>query len=69
MILHAPEIVVPLSSTSCSAVIADLGKLELNNQFCWANQIYSQSVHDSTELCGAVVDVMTVKLSDVQLYR
>ena len=67
--MDAPEIILPLNTTSRCAVVADLGKVEIKNQLCWAEQVYSGTEYKEAELNNVVVDVMSVGVSTVQLYR
>ena len=62
--------ILPLSHSSRSAVVVDLGRLVVENQFNWASQVYSGSAGEEIgELSMVVVDVMNVSVSTVQLYR
>ena len=67
--MDAPEIILPLNTTSQCAVVADLGKIEIKNQLCLAEQVYSGTECKEAELSNVVVDVMSVGVSTVQLYR
>lgn len=67
--MDAPEIILPLNTTSHCAVIADLGKVEISNQLCWAEHVYSGTEYKEAELSNVVVDVLSVGVSTVQLYR
>ena len=69
VVVDAPEIILPLSTTSQCAVVADLGKVEIKNQLCWAEQVYSGTECKEAELSNVVVDVMSLDVSTVQLYR
>ena len=62
--IQAPLIVIPVSSTSHDALVANLGHLSVSNSF--------DLVHDGKDPSGSdavVVDNMVVQLSAVQLSR
>lgn len=62
--IQAPLIVIPVSSNSCDALVANLGHLSVSNSFKLA--------HDGKDPDGSdavVVDNMVVELSSVQLLR
>lgn len=64
MSIQAPLIVIPVSSTSHDALVANLGHLSVANTFNLA--------HDGEDPGGSdavVVDNMVVELSSVQLSR
>lgn len=59
---NAPLIFMPQSSTSTNVIVADLGRLSVRNRF--AKQPYKSNV-----AIPPVVDIMTVKLTDLKMYR
>ncbi|XP_078809182.1 intermembrane lipid transfer protein VPS13A isoform X3 [Oryzias latipes] len=59
---NAPVIFLPQSSSSSNVIVADLGKLSVKNRF-----VKQPFKSDST--IPPVVDKMTVKLSDLKMYR
>jgi len=62
--IQAPLIVIPVSSNSLDALVANLGHLSVSNTFNLA--------HDGEDPSGSdvvVVDSMVVELSSVQLSR
>lgn len=62
--IQAPLIVIPVSSTSCDALVANLGHLSVSNTF--------NLVHEGDDPSGSdavIVDNMVVELSSVQLSR
>lgn len=59
---NAPLIFVPQSSTSTNVIVADLGRLSVRNRF--AKQPYKSNI-----AIPPVVDIMTVKLTDLKMYR
>ena len=64
MSIQAPLIVIPVSSNSLDALVANLGCLSVSNTFNLA--------HDGKDPSGSdavVVDNMVVELSSVQLLR
>ena len=64
MSIQAPLIVIPVSSNSLDALVANLGHLSVSNTFNLA--------HDGEDSSGSdavVVDNMVVELSSVQLSR
>lgn len=64
MSIEAPLIVIPVSSTSHDALVANLGHLSVSNSF--------KLVHNGDDLDGkdaVIVDNMEVELSSVQLLR
>lgn len=85
VIILAPVVVVPLSATSQSALVADLGRLEVKNAFLHASTLAASkeevgskfysgrelSLQDFVSSNGqpAIVDQMTISLSSIQLGR
>ncbi|KAM6931036.1 intermembrane lipid transfer protein VPS13A [Xenentodon cancila] len=59
---NAPVIFLPQSSSSSNVIVADLGLLSVKNRF--AKQPYK-----SDAAIPPVVDVMTVRLTDLKMYR
>lgn len=59
---NAPVIFLPQSSSSSNVIVADLGKLSVKNRF-----VKQPFKSDST--IPPVVDKMTVKLTDLKMYR
>uniref|UniRef100_A0A8C9YW33 Vacuolar protein sorting 13 homolog A n=1 Tax=Sander lucioperca TaxID=283035 RepID=A0A8C9YW33_SANLU len=59
---NAPVIFLPQSSSSSNVIVADLGLLSVKNQF-------SKQPFKSDAKIPPVVDVMTVKLTDLKMYR
>ncbi|XP_037536948.1 vacuolar protein sorting-associated protein 13A [Nematolebias whitei] len=59
---NAPVIFLPQSSSSSNVIVADLGLLSVKN--CFAKQPFK-----SDSKIPPVVDKMTVKLSDLKMYR
>lgn len=59
---NAPVIFLPQSSSSSNVIVADLGLLSVKN--CFAKQSFK-----SDSKIPPVVDKMTVKLSDLKMYR
>ncbi len=71
----APVLVLPLSAFSQAAFIADLGRLEVRNNFLHADPIYEwiEDVDSSPFVSSsgekALLDKMEVSLSSIQLGR
>ncbi|XP_028433878.1 intermembrane lipid transfer protein VPS13A isoform X2 [Perca flavescens] len=59
---NAPVIFLPQSSSSSNVIVADLGLLSVKNRF-------SKQPFKSDAKIPPVVDVMTVKLTDLKMYR
>ncbi|KAM4575849.1 intermembrane lipid transfer protein VPS13A isoform 2-T2 [Odontesthes bonariensis] len=59
---NAPVIFLPQSSSSSNVIVADLGLLSVKNHFA------KQSFNSGTTI-PPVVDIMTVRLSDLKMYR
>ena len=62
--IQAPEVIIPVSSTSRDALVANLGHLSMSNTFNLA--------HDGKDPEGSdtvVIDNMVVELSSVKLSR
>ena len=62
--IQAPEVIIPVSSTSRDALVANLGHLSVSNTFNLA--------HDGKDLEGSdtvVIDNIVVELSSVKLSR
>lgn len=64
MSIQAPLIVIPVSSNSLDALVANLGHLSVSNTFNLAHDGEDPSGRDAV-----VVDNMVVELSSVQLSR
>lgn len=62
--IQAPLIVIPVSSTSLDALVANLGHLSVSNSF---NLVHAGE--DPSGSDAVVVDNMVVELSSVQLLR
>lgn len=62
--IQAPLIIIPVSSTSLDAVVANLGQLRISNSF---NLVLAGE--DPSGSDAVVVDKMVVELSSVQLLR
>lgn len=60
--IKAPVVIVPQSSTSTNVLVADLGLINIKNQF----SIVTTKIRSSLP---PVIDCMMVKLSDLKLYR
>ncbi|XP_067376850.1 vacuolar protein sorting-associated protein 13A isoform X3 [Channa argus] len=59
---NAPVIFLPQSSSSSNVIVADLGLLSVKN--CFAKQPFKSDAN-----IPPVVDMMTVKLTDLKMYR
>uniref|UniRef100_A0A3P8WHN6 Vacuolar protein sorting 13 homolog A n=1 Tax=Cynoglossus semilaevis TaxID=244447 RepID=A0A3P8WHN6_CYNSE len=59
---NAPVIFVPQSSSSTNVIVADLGQLSVKN--CFSKQPFQSNAG-----IPPVVDIMTVKLTDLKMYR
>uniref|UniRef100_A0A4W6GAF9 Vacuolar protein sorting 13 homolog A n=1 Tax=Lates calcarifer TaxID=8187 RepID=A0A4W6GAF9_LATCA len=59
---NAPVIFLPQSSSSSNVIVADLGLLSVKNRF-------SKQPFKSDAKIPPVVDIMTVKLTDLKMYR
>lgn len=59
---NAPVIFLPQSSSSINVIVADLGRLSVKNRF-------DKKPFKSDSKIPPVVDIMTVKLSDLKMYR
>lgn len=59
---NAPVIFLPQSSSSSNVIVADLGRLSVKNHF--AKQPFK-----SDAKIPPVVDIMTVRLADLKMYR
>lgn len=62
--IQAPLIIIPVSSTSFDAIVANLGQLRISNSF---NLVLAGE--DPSGSDAVVVDKMVVELSSVQLLR
>ncbi|XP_063769904.1 intermembrane lipid transfer protein VPS13A [Pseudophryne corroboree] len=60
--IKAPVVIVPQSSTSTNVLVADLGLINIKNQFSIVTSKPSGNL-------PPVIDCITVKLSDLKLYR
>ena len=71
--IRAPLVVLPLTSTSSSAFVADLGQMEVTNTFLLAEKVavgqYPSEKFISSGGVPAIVDDMTVDITSVQLYK
>ena len=72
--ISAPLVVLPLTSTSSSAFVADLGQMEVTNTFLLAEKIaVGQQLPSEKYLSSggtpAIVDDMTVDITSVQLFK
>ena len=69
--ISAPLVVLPLTSTSSSAFVADLGQMEVTNKFLLAEKVaggqYPSEKFISSGGVPAIVDDMTVDITSVQL--
>lgn len=59
---NAPLIFMPQSSTSTNVIVADLGRLSVRNRF-------AKQPDKSNAGIPPVVDIMSVKLTDLKMYR
>uniref|UniRef100_A0A8D3D9W2 Vacuolar protein sorting 13 homolog A n=1 Tax=Scophthalmus maximus TaxID=52904 RepID=A0A8D3D9W2_SCOMX len=59
---NAPVIFLPQSSSSSNVIVADLGRLSVKNHF-------SKQPFKSDAKIPPVVDIMTVRLTDLKMYR
>eukprot|EP00731_Ephydatia_muelleri_P024526 Em0016g797a len=71
--ISAPLVVLPLTSTSSSAFVADLGQMEVTNTFLLAEKV-AVGQHPSEKFISsggvpAIVDDMTVDITSVQLFQ
>ncbi|KAL5484368.1 hypothetical protein EMCRGX_G020849 [Ephydatia muelleri] len=71
--ISAPLVVLPLTSTSSSAFVADLGQMEVANTFLFAEKV-AVGQHPSEKFISsggvpAIVDDMTVDITSVQLFQ
>ena len=65
--------VLPLTSTSSSAFVADLGQMEVTNTFLLAEKV-AVGQHPSEKFISsggapAIVDDMTIDITSVQLFK
>ncbi|KAM9329208.1 intermembrane lipid transfer protein VPS13A [Gastrophryne carolinensis] len=60
--IKAPVVIIPQSSRSSNVLVADLGHINVKNQFLMVTPKKRSSL-------PPVIDCMTVKLSDLKLYR
>ena len=69
--ISAPLVVLPLTSTSSSAFVADLGQVEVTNTFLLAENVavgqHSSDMFISSGGVPAIVDDITVDITFVQL--
>ena len=66
--------VLPLTSTSSSAFVADLGQMEVTNTFLPAEKVsvgqqLSSEKYLSSGGIPAIVDDMTIDITSVQLFK
>ena len=71
--ISAPLVVLPLTSTSSSAFVADLGQMEVTNTFLLAEKV-AVGQHPSEKFISsggvpAIVDDMTVNITSVLLFK
>ena len=74
MFVDAPVLVLPLSATSYSTIILDLGLLTLNNKFTSPCSAVGDNVNTKTAIVSpsgmpAVVDQLEVSISSIQIGR
>ena len=62
--IQAPEVIVPVSSTSHDAIVANLGQLNMSNTFNLAPNGKDPEGSDTV-----VIDNMVLELSSVKLLR
>ena len=75
--VQAPLVLIPLSATSQSALVADLGQLKINNKFLLASDPgvggakpgVASNAFLSSDGLPAIVDCMEVFISSIQLGR
>ena len=75
--VQAPLVLIPLSATSQSALVADLGQLKINNKFLLASDPgvggakpgVAPNAFLSSDGLPAIVDCMEVFISSIQLGR
>ena len=72
--VQAPVLVLPLSASSRSALLADLGELRVTNSFLLASDAYSSMKLPSNAFLSAtdqpaIVDCMDINISSIQLRR
>ena len=75
--IHAPMVVLPLSTPTQSALVANLGSLTVTNVFCLAADIVRERHGSVSNLDGflsptrqpAIVDKMTITLTEIQFGR
>ena len=75
--VQAPLVLIPLSATSQSALVADLGQLKIDNKFRFASdpgvggarQGVPPNAFLSSDGLPAIVDCMEVFISSIQLGR
>ena len=62
--IQAPEVIIPVSSTSRDAIVANLGQLSVSNTFNLAHNGKDPEGSDTV-----VIDNMVLELSSVKLLR
>lgn len=75
--VHAPLMVLPLSVSSQSALVANLGSLTVTNEFLDAYAVIKETDHSSRSERGfisptgqkAIVDKMSITLTSIQCGR
>ena len=71
--ISAPLVVLPLTSTSTSAFVADLGQMEVTNTFLLAEKVavgqHSTEQFISTGGIPAIVDDMRIDVTSVQIFK
>ena len=61
--IQAPEIIIPVSSTSRDALVANLGHLSVSNTFNLAHDGKDPEGSDTVVIDNIVVELSSVKLS------
>lgn len=75
--IHAPVVVLPLSASSQSALVANLGSLTVKNKFLLASEVVKETGSPPPNSDGflspkgvpAIVDKMSIILDSIQLGR
>ena len=61
--IQAPEVIIPVSSTSRAALVANLGHLSVSNTFNLAHDGKDPEGSDTVVIDNIVVELSSVKLS------
>ena len=61
--IQAPEVIIPVSSTSRDALVANLGHLNVSNTFNLAHDGKDPEGSDTVVIDNIVVELSSVKLS------